>query len=103
LTSKNSTEPKLDSNGLQNNGGPTQTVALQPTSPAVNAIPPSINGCGTTITTDQRGVNRPQGPACDIGAFKLTKASRPDKDKKKHHKKKHHKKHKGGGGGISQG
>jgi CSLREA domain-containing protein len=51
-TSKNSTNPLLAPNGLQNNGGPTQTIALQPTSPAVNAIPPSINGCTTTITTD---------------------------------------------------
>jgi hypothetical protein len=47
-------------------------------------------------------VSRPQDPACDVGAFELTKASPPDKDKKKHHKKKHkkkhRKKHKGGGG-----
>lgn len=48
--------------GLANNGGPTDTQALAATSPAVNA------GSGCT-TTDQRGVGRPQGAACDIGAF----------------------------------
>ena len=46
--------------GLTNNGGPTDTRALAPTSPAVNA------GSGCTAT-DQRGVARPS--ACDIGAF----------------------------------
>jgi hypothetical protein len=64
----------LDSS-LQNNGGPTQTIALLATSPAVDAIPVSPNACttpdGTPITTDQRGISRPQGPACDIGAFEL--------------------------------
>ncbi len=67
----------LDPNGLQDNGGLTKTIALLPTSPAVDAIPVSpTNYCtladGTTpVTTDQRGVTRPQGPACDIGAFEL--------------------------------
>lgn len=51
---------------LADNGGPTQTQALLPGSPA-------IDGAGTTdcVPTDQRGVPRPQGPACDIGAFEL--------------------------------
>jgi CSLREA domain-containing protein len=47
---------------LANNGGPTDTRALAATSPAVNAG----SGCATT---DQRGIARPQGAACDIGAF----------------------------------
>jgi hypothetical protein len=38
-------------------------------SPALNAIPKATNGCGTEIKTDQRGVKRPQGNKCDIGAF----------------------------------
>jgi hypothetical protein len=46
--------------GLAPNGGPTDTRALPPSSPAVNAG----SGCPAT---DQRGVARP--PACDIGAF----------------------------------
>jgi hypothetical protein len=49
---------------LADNGGPTQTMALLPGSPAIDA--------GTEIagiTTDQRGITRPQGSAPDIGAF----------------------------------
>jgi fibronectin-binding autotransporter adhesin len=65
------TDPLLDPEGLQDNGGPTRTIALLPGSPAVDAIPFGASGCGTTNTTDQRGVNRPQGPGCDIGAFEL--------------------------------
>jgi CSLREA domain-containing protein len=63
-----STNPKLASS-LANNGGPTKTIKLLKGSPAINAIPKTKNGCGTTITTDQRGVRRPQGNGCDIGAF----------------------------------
>jgi len=69
----NSTPGGLDPDGLKNNGGPTQTIALLATSPAVDAIPAS--GCtdvsANPVTTDQRGVARPQGSACDIGAFEL--------------------------------
>src|SRR5215471_953941 len=62
----------LDPNGLQNNSGPTPTIALLPTSPAIDKIPiPCTDANGKTISTDQRGVSRPQGPACDIGAFEL--------------------------------
>jgi predicted outer membrane repeat protein len=63
--------------GLGSNGGPTQTIALLAGSTAVDAIPVSpINYCTATdgitpIATDQRGITRPQGPACDIGAFEL--------------------------------
>jgi len=75
----NDTPAGLDPNGLRNNGGPTQTIAPLATSPAVDAIPLSpINFCtdtsGNPVTTDQRGVARPQGAACDIGAFELTQA-----------------------------
>jgi predicted outer membrane repeat protein len=53
---------------LQNNGGPTPTMALQAGSPAIDHGGTSANGCPAT---DQRGVSRPQGPACDIGAYEL--------------------------------
>lgn len=56
---------------LENNGGPSETMALLTGSPAINAGNPA--GCtdfsGNPLTTDQRGVTRPQGPRCDIGAF----------------------------------
>jgi hypothetical protein len=53
---------------LANNGGPTQTFALLSGSPAIDAIPSVGAGCPPT---DQRGMQRPQGPGCDIGAFEL--------------------------------
>ena len=57
-------DPLLDPGGLQDNGGPTRTVALQPGSPAIDAaLAPNCPG------VDQRGVPRPQGGGCDIGAF----------------------------------
>jgi uncharacterized repeat protein (TIGR01451 family) len=65
----------LDPSGLHDNGGPTNTIAILSTSLALNAIPVSpTNYCTlidgvTAIATDQRGVARPQGPACDIGAY----------------------------------
>ena len=53
---------------LQNNGGPTMTIAIAPGSPALNRVPRTGSGCPAT---DQRGVPRPQGTGCDIGAFEL--------------------------------
>ena len=57
-------DPKLDV--LANNGGITETHALLTGSPALDAgnddVCPDI---------DQRGVARPQGNHCDIGAFEL--------------------------------
>ena len=51
---------------LANNGGPTQTFALLANSPAIDA------GSDTLCTsTDQRGISRPQGAHCDIGAFEF--------------------------------
>jgi hypothetical protein len=75
--SLSSTDPLLDPAGLKDNGGPTQTIALLPGSPAIDAISSGANGCGTTITTDQRGVSRPQGSGCDIGAFELAGDTTP--------------------------
>ena len=48
---------------LQNNGGPTQTMALLPGSPAIDA---DFSG---NAAPDQRGVARPIGVRNDIGAF----------------------------------
>lgn len=53
---------------LQNNGGPTLTHMPAANSPAVNAIPNGVNGCGTTFVTDQRGLARPDAVQCDKGS-----------------------------------
>ena len=63
-SSPKSTDPLLGP--LGNNVGFTPTLSLLPGSPAIDrgddfACPPA----------DQRGVARPQGLACDIGAFEL--------------------------------
>ncbi|HEX7615083.1 MAG TPA: putative Ig domain-containing protein [Thermoanaerobaculia bacterium] len=69
--SLSSTDPQLDPGGLSSAGGPTQVVVPLPGSPAVDAIAPGVNGCGTTLTTDQRGAPRPTGAGCDIGAVEF--------------------------------
>jgi hypothetical protein len=56
----------LDPAGLASNGGPTRTIALLATSPAIDRVPTSGAHCPAT---DQRGIARPQAVACDSGAF----------------------------------
>lgn len=51
---------------LADNSGRTLTHALVSNSPAVDAAG------GACSPTDQRGITRPQGAACDIGAFELS-------------------------------
>ena len=72
--SLSNTNPLLDPFGLQNNGGATQTVALQPDSPAVDLVG---QGACPPPATDQRGVGRPQGESCDSGAFELQQQPPP--------------------------
>jgi hypothetical protein len=69
---RNNTDPKLGP--LQNNGGPTLTMALPSGSPAVDAGNPSgcKDGQGHLLTTDQRGMPRPDKEdtgGCDMGAY----------------------------------
>jgi hypothetical protein len=56
---------------LQDNGGPTWTMAPQPGSPALDAVP----AASCTLTADQRGQPRPDpldsSGACDIGAVEV--------------------------------
>lgn len=64
---------------LADNGGPTQTHLPLAGSPVIDV---SASSCGAI---DQRGVTRPQGTACDIGAVELsttetTIMSGPDPD-----------------------
>jgi hypothetical protein len=58
-----STDPELAP--LAANGGPTKTMALNAGSPAIDAGDPTC----PPPASDQRGVARPQGPRCDIGAY----------------------------------
>jgi len=83
--SLSNTDPLLDLNGfptangfpsgLQDNGGPTMTIALQEDSSAIDAIEQGANGCATDITEDKRGVMRLQSgnsdgtSGRDLGAF----------------------------------
>jgi hypothetical protein len=55
---------------LQNNGGSLLTQLPGAASPAVNLVPNA--DCSdidfNTLTDDERGMSRPQGPACDAGS-----------------------------------
>lgn len=48
-------------------GGPPQVLTLLSTSPARDAG----GQCTAIVTTDELGTTRPQGPACDIGAYEI--------------------------------
>ena len=58
---------------LADNGGPTMTHALLPTSVAIDAIPEvdCVDADDEPLAADQRGVARPQGGSCDIGAVEM--------------------------------
>jgi hypothetical protein len=65
-TSTNNTDPLLDTT-LNNNGGPTLTLALLEGSPAID----QITDPAECPAVDQRGQPRPTGDSCDIGAFEF--------------------------------
>ena len=59
-------DPKLGP--LQDNGGPTQTMALGSGSAALDQLPALGSDCPPA---DQRGVTRPQHAGCDLGAYEV--------------------------------
>ena len=76
-TDQNSTDPMLDSNGLQDNGGATPTIALQPGSPAIDkgknfsGSNTDQRGAGFARTYDSGVPNATGGDGTDIGAFEV--------------------------------
>ena len=58
---------------LGDNGGPTPTQLPEAGSPLLDFIPAEAcqSDGAAGITTDQRGVTRPQGDSCDIGAVEV--------------------------------
>ena len=66
-TSDNPIDPRLAP--LDFYGGPTQTLALLPDSPAIDAGDPTV--LDTDPTTDQRGFPRVSNGRADIGAFEV--------------------------------
>lgn len=73
---ENAGDPGLGA--LAGNGGPTQTLLPATTSPLVNFIPIAACGGGDAlvgalppVTTDQRGITRPQATGCEIGSVEL--------------------------------
>ena len=83
--------PLLDLRGLRDNGGPTETIAQQAGSPAIDAIP--YASCtdqampAHRVNTDQRGQPRPDpedgaSGTCDIGAYEFQQSVLPTPTKK---------------------
>src|SRR6266403_238473 len=70
------TDPLLDPAGLANNGGPTQTIALEAGSPAINAANETVCAAPPVNNLDQRGFVRPGVGAtnCSIGAYEFNSA-----------------------------
>jgi len=71
--SLSSTDPQLDPAGLADNGGPTQTVAVEAGSPAINAGNESACKAAPVKGVDQRGFARPGtgSSSCTIGAYEF--------------------------------
>ena len=72
--SLSNTDPLLGP--LADNGGSTATHALLPGSPAIDGV--TFNAPNDCPAADQRGVTRPQGSACDSGAFELEQSPPPE-------------------------
>ena len=62
-------DPKLGS--LADNSGPTKTMALLIGSTAIDAADPTACNDPDVFSMDQRKTARPQGAACDIGAYEF--------------------------------
>jgi hypothetical protein len=62
-------DPQFAAAGLTDNGGPTRTITLQPTSPAING---GSNAAAAALNSDQRGfIPRVVNGTVDIGAVEV--------------------------------
>jgi PKD repeat protein len=75
-------DPLLDPAGLQDNGGPTQTIALLPESPALDtgSNAEAVGSDGQPLDFDQRGPGFPRilNGIVDVGAFEAWHQLMPD-------------------------
>jgi hypothetical protein len=63
---------------LDDNGGPTETIALNPSGPAVDVVDDCTNIAGDSVTMDQRGLPRTfNSGGCDVGAFEHEEPAPP--------------------------
>lgn len=69
----NVTAMSLSLGPLADNGGPTQTHALETGSVGIDVIVEldCVDANGDPLTIDQRGEPRPGGTLCDVGAFEV--------------------------------
>jgi hypothetical protein len=67
-------DPKLGP--LADNGGYTKTMALPAGSPAIDIATSCVGVGRSPLIFDQRGIARPQGAACDSGAYEKSVASK---------------------------
>lgn len=75
-------DPKFELDGLgkprlADNGGSTKTHALLGDSPAIDAAGSTACTSAPVSSVDQRGVARPQGVRCDMGAYELVGFASP--------------------------
>lgn len=68
-------DPKLTP--LGNYGGPTKTRGIGPGSAALDAGDDTTCGSSPVAGVDQRGIRRPQGAHCDIGAYEYAIVTTP--------------------------
>ena len=69
-------DPLLDPAGLKDNGGPTQTIALQASSPAKDAGDLAVCAAPPVKGVDQRGYAR-RRTNCSIGAYEYNSSGPP--------------------------
>ena len=74
----NNTDPLLGA--LADNSGITESFALLPGSPAIDAVTstPCTDTNGDAVTDDQRGFVRPFAASCDVGAYEFGGGTGPD-------------------------